>query len=319
MTGRVLALCGGIGGAKLALGLYHVLPPQKLVVAVNTGDDFSHLGLHISPDLDTVLYTLAGVADSERGWGRADERWLFMNTLGELGGDTWFRIGDRDLAVHVERTRLLREGQTLSAVTERLTRAFNVHAQILPMSDDLIQTIVVTEEGSLTFQRYFVERRCSPAVRSIRFRGAEQAVPVTELFETIGAPDLAAIVICPSNPFLSIDPILSVPGVRSALARAEAPVLAVSPIIRREAVKGPTVKIMKELGIPASNRAIAAHYGEIIDGLVIDEADADDAADIRGPVLATPTLMESLDDRIQLAAKVLAFAGSMRVAGVQLL
>ena len=304
----ILALCGGIGGAKLALGLYHTLPPGQLVVAVNTADDFEHLGFNISPDLDTVLYTLAGIADPDRGWGRAQESWNFMTALAQLGGETWFQLGDRDLAVHVERSRLLRDGKSLSDFAVHAARRFGIHAHILPMTDDRVRTILITAEGELPFQRYFVERRCAPAVRGLRFEGAANARPTAKLLETLAGAQLQAIVICPSNPYLSVDPLLAMPAMRTALARSAAPVIAVSPIIGGQVVKGPTAKIMTELGIPVTTQSIAEHYRWLIDGLVIDEADEADAAGLDMPVLATPTLMRDLADRKRLAREVIAFA-----------
>jgi LPPG:FO 2-phospho-L-lactate transferase len=310
-NGHVLAVCGGIGGAKLALGLYRVLPPHDLTVVVNTGDDFEHLGLHVSPDLDTVLYTLAGWSDPVRGWGRANETWHFMQALEALGGPDWFRLGDRDLAMHVERTQWLKRGETLSAFAGHAARRMGIAAHVLPMSDDPVRTVVDTAEGSLPFQNYFVERRCEPVVAGIRFLGSERARPSPELLHTLARPDLEAIVICPSNPYLSIDPLLSVAGIRTALAAAAAPVIAVSPLIGGKAVKGPTAKIMTELGISATAQAIATHYGDLLDGLVIDESDAAEAARLGVRTEVTSTLMRDMDDRRRLARDVLRFAGKI--------
>lgn len=310
--GHVLALCGGIGGAKLALGLYRVLEAGALTVIVNTGDDFEHVGLHISPDLDTVLYTLGGVADPERGWGRADETWQFMGSLRQAGGETWFQLGDRDLATHVLRTEWLKAGRSLSAFAAHLCKRFSISARILPMSDDPVSTMVVTDDGDLPFQHYFVKRRCEPAVRGIRFTGAKNAAPIAGVCDTIRDEAVRAIVICPSNPYLSVDPVLAVPGIVPALSAAQAPVIAVSPIIGGQAVKGPTAKIMTELGIPVTTEAIAAHYRGLIDGLVIDEADAADADKAGLPVLVTRTLMRDIADRERLARDVIAFAGTLK-------
>ncbi|MBO0711185.1 MAG: 2-phospho-L-lactate transferase [Acetobacteraceae bacterium] len=308
--GRVVALCGGVGGAKLAFGLSRVRG-EKLAVIVNTGDDFEHLGLVISPDIDTVLYTLGGRADKERGWGRAEESWNFMAALAELGGETWFQLGDRDLALHVRRTQELRAGRSLTAVVAEVARRFGIRAAILPVSDDPIRTIVETPEGVLAFQRYFVERRCVPQVLSIRFEGASQARASAQVREALAAPGLRAVVICPSNPYLSIDPILVVPSVRELVERAQAPVVAVSPIIGGAAVKGPTAKIMRELGVPATSEAIARHYRGLIDGLIIDEADATER-DLRGiAVKITRTLMQTDADRERLARDVLAFTDEL--------
>jgi len=314
--GSILALCGGIGGAKLALGLSRLItdhrsPITDLVVVVNTGDDFEHLGLSISPDIDTVLYTLGGVADRERGWGRTDETWHFMEALRQLGGEAWFQLGDRDLAMHVERTRWLRSGKSLDDFVAHAALALGISARILPMTNGRVRTIVETAEGTLPFQRYFVERRCVPAVRSLLFEGAGDAAPAPGFLEAMSDPATQAIVICPSNPYLSVDPILALPGVREALANAAAPVIAVSPIIGGQAVKGPTVKIMAELGIDANTAAVAAHYRGLIDGLVLDEADAADAGSVDVPVLVTRTLMTDLADRERLAREVVAFAGTL--------
>ena len=305
---RVVALSGGIGGAKLALGLYRTLPPDCLMVVCNTGDDFEHLGLSISPDLDTVLYTLAGVANPETGWGRAGETWSFMRALEQLGGETWFRLGDADLATHVERTRRLAAGESLSAISEDFCRRLGVRARLLPMCDEPVRTLVHTEDGVLPFQRYFVEQRCAPRVNGFEFRGAGAARPTPALREALASESLEAVVICPSNPFISIDPILAVPGMRAAIAACRAPVVAVSPIIGGHAVKGPTAKMMAELGMPTSARAVAEHYGGLLDGFVLDHADADQAPHIDVPCLATRTLMASEDDKRTLAAEVLAFA-----------
>jgi LPPG:FO 2-phospho-L-lactate transferase len=307
---RVVALCGGIGGAKLARGLYQLLGPD-LTVIVNTGDDFEHLGLMVSPDVDTVLYTLANLNDAERGWGRAGETWNFMSALAEVGGETWFQLGDRDLALHVERTRRLQEGQSLTRIVMDVARSFEITADILPMSDDPVRTIVVTDEGPLPFQRYFVRLRCAPTVRAISFEGADIARVSPDVTLAFARHDLAAIVICPSNPYLSVDPVLAVPGMRELLQRAEVPVIAVSPIIGGAAIKGPTTKIMAELNIEAANRSVASHYHGLIDGLIIDTSDAADADWLGVATLASQTLMNTLDDRVNLARDVLAFARTL--------
>ncbi|MCB4768338.1 2-phospho-L-lactate transferase [Ancylobacter sp. Lp-2] len=309
---QVLALCGGIGGAKLALGLYRTLGPGHLTVAVNTGDDFTHLGLHVSPDIDTVAYTLAGLNDTERGWGLAGETWHFMEALGRLGGDTWFQLGDHDLATHVVRTQRLAAGETLSQVTAGLATRLGLHARLLPMSDDPVRTLVDTEEGRLAFQNYFVEHRCRPRVTGISFAGAETAKPQDDVLALLADGTLAAIVICPSNPYLSVDPMLAIPGLREALKASAAPVIAVSPIVGGKAVKGPTAKIMEELGLPVSIRAIADHYRDLIDGFILDDADAADSTGLGIPSVATRTLMETLGDRERLARSVLDFAAGLR-------
>jgi LPPG:FO 2-phospho-L-lactate transferase len=255
--GTVLALSGGIGGAKLALGLSRVLPPEQLIVVANTGDDFEHLGLSISPDLDTLMYTLADMSDPERGWGRREETWTFMTALAALGGETWFQLGDGDLATHVERTRRLAAGDTLSHITGDFCRRIGIAARILPMSDDRVRTRVRCAEGWLDFQDYFVRRRCAPAVKELSYEGAASARPQPAFMAALADARLRAIIICPSNPYLSVDPILALPGVRAALKTCPAPVIAVSPIVGGRAVKGPTAKMMRELGRPATATAVA--------------------------------------------------------------
>ena len=231
MTGRVVVLTGGVGGAKLVLGLAQVMPPEAITAIVNTGDDFRHLGLAISPDIDTLLYTLAGKANAVQGWGREGETWQFMAALRSLGGEDWFNLGDGDLALHVARSDALGRGETLSAVTRRFAEAWGVRTRMLPMSDDPVATYLMTDAGDLPFQRYFVEQRCAPAVRAIRFEGAAAARPAPGVVEAICDPATRAILIAPSNPYLSVDPLLAVPGIRAALAQASAPVVAVSPIV----------------------------------------------------------------------------------------
>ena len=308
----VLALSGGIGGAKLVLGLRAVLSAGDLAVVVNTADDFEHLGLHVSPDLDTVLYTLAGLNDPVRGWGRADESWNFMDALASLGGETWFALGDRDLAVHVERTRRLRAGEALTSIMADMASRLGVAVRIVPMTDDPVRTIVHTrDDGPLPFQHYFVRRRCMPAVTEISYTGAREARPSPAFAAAIADPELRAVIVAPSNPWLSIDPILAVPGVRRALEDVRVPVIAVSPIVHGQAVKGPTAKIMRELGMDPTSSAIARHYDGLIDGLVIDESDGADAEQIGVPVTVTRTLMNDLDDRRRLAQEVLAFAKAL--------
>jgi LPPG:FO 2-phospho-L-lactate transferase len=306
----VLALSGGIGGAKLALGLSRVLPPDELVIVANTGDDFEHLGLSISPDIDTLVYTLAGLANPELGWGRRDETWSFMETLATLGGETWFRLGDRDLALHVERTRRLRAGETLTAITDDVRRRLGVGARVLPMSDGRLRTRLRADEGWLDFQEYFVHRRCEPVVRELSFQGDGQAQP--DFLALLSDLALEAVVVCPSNPFISVEPILALPGVRDALSACRAPVVAVSPIIGGQAVKGPTAKMMRELGMEVSARAVARWYGDLLDGYVVDHADARDVAGLRPRVVAAHTLMTTLEEREALARVVLDTAAALR-------
>lgn len=313
MSRGVIALSGGVGGAKLALGLSRVLADGELIVVANTGDDFRHLGLAISPDIDTLLYTLSGLADPERGWGRRDESWNFMAALQVLGGETWFQLGDRDLALHVERTQRLAAGEALSAVTEHLRRRLGIAAAVVPMTDDAVRTRLHTDQGWLDFQDYFVRRRCEPVVREIVFEGAERARPNEALLRALADTTLRAVVICPSNPLLSIEPILSLPGVRAALAACAAPVIAVSPLIGGQALKGPTARLMRELGEEAGVAGIARRYAGLIDALLVDPGDrpAAPAPDIEW--LAAPIRMQDLKDRERLAAAVLAAAD--RLAG----
>lgn len=313
--GRVLALSGGVGGAKLARGLAAVLPAEALLVVANTGDDFEHLGLSISPDIDTLTYVLAGLDDRERGWGRAGESWNVMAALEQMGGETWFRLGDRDLALHLERTRRLREGASLSAVTEAIRARLAIGPRILPMSDDAVRTRVLTaEEGWLDFQHWFVRLQCRPTVQALEFAGAAAARAQPDLLAALADPALRAVVICPSNPFISVGPILAVPGVRAALAACRAPVIAVSPIIGGQAVKGPTAKMFAELGLGTPSAAgVAAHYGALLDGYVMDAQDAAEAARVAGPRVAlAQTLMRSDADKAALARAVLDLADALR-------
>jgi len=307
----VVALSGGIGGAKLALGLSRVLAASDLMVVANIGDDFEHLGLAISPDLDTLMYTLAGLDDPQRGWGRRDETWTFMAALAKLGGETWFQLGDGDLASHIERTRRLRRGESLSAVTAALCRRLAIATRIVPMSDDKVRTRLRTREGWLDFQDYFVRRRCEPEVSELAYDGAAAARAHPDVLAALHDPRLRAVVICPSNPYLSIAPILAVPGLYGAIAACGAPVVAVSPIIGGRAVKGPTAKMMTELGLPVRATAVARHYAELIDGYILDHADAGIAAELSFPVTVAHTLMLTLEDRERLARAVLAAADAL--------
>ncbi len=308
----IVALSGGVGGAKLALGLSRVMPPEELVVVVNTGDDFEHLGLSISPDIDTVTYTLSGLANRELGWGRHDETWSFMETMESLGGDTWFRLGDRDIALHVERTRRLHKGETLSAVTADLCQRLGIKSRVVPMSDDPVRTRLRTAEGWLDFQEYFVHRRCEPVVHELLFQGAGAARAHPEFLAALTDPSLQAIVICPSNPFISVEPILAIPGVRQALIDSPAPVIAVSPIIAGQAVKGPTAKMMTELGMDPSAGTVAQRYRDLLDGYVIDHADMSEVVSIDARVTLAQTLMRTMEDREALARTVIEAAAILR-------
>ena len=316
-NGKVLALSGGVGGAKLALGLYRILPPEALTVVANTGDDFEHLGLAISPDLDTLLYTLSGQDNPELGWGRRGETWTFMAALEALGGETWFRLGDGDLATHIERTRRRKAGESLSAVIDDFRRRLGIAARLLPMSDDKVRTRLRTaasdkEGGWLDFQDYFVRLRCEPVISQLAFVGANEARSHPDFLAALADPGLRAVVICPSNPFISIDPILAVPGVRAALRECRAPVAAVSPIIAGQAVKGPTAKMMAELGLPVDAATVARHYHDIIDLYIADEEDAASVNELDMPVVLAKALMQTLADREALARSVLAAADRIR-------
>ncbi|MBM3591695.1 MAG: 2-phospho-L-lactate transferase [Alphaproteobacteria bacterium] len=299
----IIALSGGIGGAKLALGLSRILPPEDLLIIANTGDDFEHYGLTICPDTDTLLYTLAGLDNPKLGWGRADESWAFMETLAALGGTDWFRLGDRDLALHVLRSHRLRGGETLSTITDDVRQRFGIGPRILPMSDDPVRTQINTEQGWLDFQDWFVRLRAEPLARAVRFGGVEQARPQPALLEALRAKP-RGIVICPSNPFISIEPILAVPGLRDAIKALGAPVVAVSPIIAGQAVKGPTARMFAALGVAPSAAAVAARYGDLLHGYVMEHGD--DAAGIVPRVFHATTLMRDIADKTALAQRVLA-------------
>jgi LPPG:FO 2-phospho-L-lactate transferase len=310
-AGRIVALTGGVGGAKLCLGLQRVLPPGSLRIIVNTGDDFDHLGLRICPDVDTTLYTLGGLANPELGWGRQDETWTFMRTLATLGGETWFRLGDGDLALHVERTRRLASGDTLTDFTADVATRFGIGAQVLPMSDDPVRTVVNTPTGEIGFQEYFVRNRCAPIVTGLRFAGAETARLSTAVTQALREDGLRAILIAPSNPYLSVDPILALPGMRAALRGSAVPVIAVTPLIGDAAVKGPTAKIMRELGITPSPLAVIEHYRGLIDGFVLDSRDAHLSERIDIPVKICDTLMLTLEDRRRVASSALDLATAL--------
>jgi LPPG:FO 2-phospho-L-lactate transferase len=313
VSGHVVALCGGVGGAKLAHGLSMALAAaaDSLSIIVNTGDDFQHLGLSISPDLDSVMYALAGLSDPVKGWGRRDETWRFMATLRDLGGESWFQLGDTDLAVHVERSWRLSQGATLSAVTAHLCKALGIGARILPMSDDPVRTRVLTPEGWMDFQDYFVRHQCQPAVREFMFFGAETAHPQPDALAALERPDLRAIVICPSNPFVSVEPILAVPGIRAAIQQSRAPVVAVTPIIGGKAIKGPAAKMLTELGLDVSAAGVARRYVGLIDGFVVDQSDPAPEPLPGVTFVSAATLMSSVDDRLWLARAVLRAADTL--------
>lgn len=310
MTRPILTLSGGVGGAKLVLGLSHLVEKDRLVVACNTGDDFDHLGLRICPDIDSVLYALAGLSDEVRGWGRRDETWTCMSALAALEGPGWFNLGDGDLATHLLRSEMLRQGLSPAAVTAELARRMGVGTKILPMSDDPVATIVNTENGDLAFQHYFVREQCAPAVTGFRFDGIDRAHPQACIRDILHN-DPEAIIIAPSNPYVSIDPILGLQGMEEMLLHAKAPIIAISPIVGGKALKGPAAKMMQDLGKDVSALGIARHYQGLVDGLIIDEQDAHFAPDIAALGMiphVTCTIMTDLDSRIALAAATLDFA-----------
>lgn len=303
---KITALAGGVGGAKLAHGLAQVLPPGDLTIIVNTGDDFEHLGMYICPDLDTVCYTLAGLANPETGWGRVGETWNTISNVEKLGGPAWFRLGDQDIATHLERTRRLKDGQSLSQVTRDFCKAWGIQHTILPMSDSPVRTMVNTNEGELAFQEYFVHRRCEPKVKSFRFDGLEAAEPAPGVREALESAD--AVIFCPSNPWVSIDPILNL------VKQIKKPVVAVSPIIGGKTVKGPAAKMFAELGIEPSALAVAKHYRTALTGFVLDNADSNIESvikDLKINTCVTDTLMIQIADRTRLANDVLHFIGSV--------
>jgi LPPG:FO 2-phospho-L-lactate transferase len=277
---------------------------------VNTGDDFTHLGLAISPDIDTLLYTLAGKANPVQGWGRTEESWTFMEAVRSLGGEDWFNLGDGDLALHVLRTQRLGQGDALSGIIRDFAAAWGIPARVLPMSDDPVATRVMTPEGELDFQHYFVKRRCAPAIQAIRFAGAQTARAAPGVLEALRDERCRAILIAPSNPFLSIDPILAIPPIRQALLETRVPIVAVSPLVAGDAVKGPTAKIMRELELEISAAAVSQHYGELLDGMLIDARDPPAALDL--PHARADTLMKTLEDRIRVARAALDLADSLR-------
>ena len=309
-TKNIVALAGGVGGAKLAYGLAQCVSPDRLTIIVNTGDDFEYLGLHISPDLDTVMYTLAGVANPATGWGIKDESWGMMAAMARYNGPTWFQLGDRDLATHLLRSTWLAQGYPLNYVTTELCRRLGIRCTVLPMSEQPLRTIIYSDAGELPFQEYFVKLQCKPIVKEIRFEGADEAQPSREVISAVRNAD--AIIFCPSNPLLSIDPILSMPSLRRIIAASRAPRIAVSPIVKGEALKGPAAKIMSELGMEVSPVGVARHLQDVLSGFVLDhldEARQDAVTDLGVRTLVTNTVMTNHQARITLAEAVLDFAG----------
>jgi LPPG:FO 2-phospho-L-lactate transferase len=308
MAEKVLALAGGTGGAKLSLGLARVLPPEQLIIVVNTGDDEYFHGLHVSPDLDTIMYTLAGLVNPETGWGIAGDTFNSLEMLKRYGADTWFNLGDRDLATHVRRTQLLGQGATLSEVTAELCRCLAVKHQVAPMSDDPVRTVLSTDAGELPMQQYFVRQRSEPKINKIRYQGAAAARPAPGFAAALEQAGM--VVFCPSNPFLSVGPILAVPGVRKQLERAHPSRLrvAVSPIVGGAAVRGPAAKIMAELGHEVSCVGVARQYQGLCDVFLIDHQDAHLApaiGELGMRPLAASIIMRTEEDKIALAELIL--------------
>ena len=302
MKQKTLVLCGGVGGAKLAYGLSKLTAPEEIVFLVNTGDDFIHLDLYISPDLDTVMYTLAGVNDPKKGWGVEEETWNALGSLKKYGLDTWFQLGDKDLATHIRRTQLLKEGLKLSEVTRNLSSQLGLKHKILPMSESPVQTMIQTDQGKLSFQEYFVKHKCVPKIENINFLESEVAEIPTALEELIRGNKFTGVIICPSNPYLSVDPILSIDKIKTFLLETKIPILAVSPIIDNDSIKGPTAKIMEEMKIEPSVDAIAAHYSGLINILVIDKKDKGNQANISSiDYLVESIYMENNEDKVSLA------------------
>ena len=305
----VLALAGGVGGAKLALGLALLLDPGELVVCVNTGDDETFHGLHVSPDLDTIMYTLSGLSNEETGWGVGGDTFTALEMLGKFGADTWFNLGDRDFATHIRRTQLLADGKTLSEVTDELNRSLGVTQLVVPMSDDSVKTVLVTDEGELPMQRYFVGRRAEPKIFEVRYLGADTATAAPGFQDALARAGM--LVMCPSNPYLSLGPILAIPAVRKRIRAFPGKKVCVSPIVGGEAVKGPAGKIMAELGKEVSCVQVAREYLDICDVLVIDVQDQALAPQIQEmgiTPLVTSTIMKTSQDKIALAKKILALA-----------
>jgi LPPG:FO 2-phospho-L-lactate transferase len=299
---RMTALAGGVGAAKLLSGLVAVLPPKDLTVIVNTGDDFRWMGLYICPDLDTVTYTLAGLADPITGWGVRDDTFHSLERLRQIGCETWFKLGDRDLATHIYRTHHLQNGNSLTGVTLALCRQNGITAHILPMTDSPVPTLVHTDEGTLEFQDYFVRRKCSPIVRGFSFQGIDAASPAPGVLEAIR--DANAIVLCPSNPYISIGPILAVPGIKTALQQTPATILAVSPIVAGDALKGPAAAMMRQLGDEVSAASVARLYHDFLDIFVLDRRDVilqEQIAALGVEVRATETVMDDMASRVALA------------------
>jgi len=306
---KVVALAGGVGGAKIVNGLAQHISPENLFIIANTADDFEHLGLYISPDLDTLMYTLAGLNNPETGWGREGESWRTIDALTQLSGPTWFKLGDKDLATHLLRTQWIRGGYPLSWITAQFCRRLNIGPTLAPMTDSPVRTIVHTDQGKLAFQEYFVRHQSQPAVQKIEFDGADKAESNRDILNAIRMADL--IVFAPSNPLLSLDPILALPGMRRMLSASRTSKIAVSPIIGGRAVKGPAAKIMSELNMEVSPFGVAHYLRDLLTGFVFDSADEihqERIANLGLRTLMTDTLMKSVEDQARLAEELLEFA-----------
>ena len=315
-AGRILLITGGIGGAKLSVGFSKIYESDLLSFVVNTGDDFDYMGLRICPDIDTLLYSLSDQADEKRGWGLFDETWNCLDSLKKFGCETWFNLGDKDLATHIYRNYLMMRGHSLSDITLDIAKQFSINSLIMPMSNELLQTVLHTDEGSLDFQDYFVRRRCMPVVRSVSFANVESARPSAVLLDYFAKTPPEVIVLCPSNPFLSIDPILNVPGLTQLILDSGAPVLAISPIVNGDSLKGPTAKILTELGMSVCAVQIAKYYQENYPGListfVIDNSDiglTNRIQDLGLNVFVTHAIMNSEREKVELAESLLGFCG----------
>lgn len=312
---KIVALAGGVGGAKLAFGLAQLVPPDKLTIVVNTGDDFKHFGLHIAPDVDTVMYTLAGISHPVKGWGLKEESWNMMSALARYGGPTWFQLGDRDLATHLLRTQWLADGYPYTWVTHELCRRLGVRCAVLPMTEDSVRTIVQTGEGELGMQEYFVKHQWQPVIKGVRFEGIETAQASREVVSAVREAD--AIIFCPSNPLLSLDPILALPNLRRIISATRVPKIAVSPIVGGQAIKGPAAKMMTELGMEVSPTGVARHLSDVLTGFVLDHLDEvhqEAISEFGLRTLVTGTVMMNNADRTKLAEEVLEFGGMMEPA-----
>ncbi|MDC0185866.1 2-phospho-L-lactate transferase [Gammaproteobacteria bacterium] len=314
---KILALSGGVGGAKLCRGLDQITDKDELVIIANTGDDFLYLGFYISPDIDTLIYTLAGENNIETGWGRTDETWKAHNVMGGLGADNWFKLGDKDLEMHVYRSKEIQNGTSLTEITQKVSKVWNINSKILPMSNHSIKTIIESDIGTLSFQEYFVKKQCIPKVESITFKQKEAKASQT-LLDEMNDNNLTAIIFAPSNPYLSIDPILSLSEIKNFLRTTSTPVIAVSPVVDGQAVKGPTTKIMTELGVEPSAVSIAKHYDGLIDGLILDVLDQNLVSQVEDIGIRTKvmnTIMHNDQDKIQLAQAALDFAQEIELGG----